>query len=249
MLRTIIVEDEENVKIAVENKLLQFCKNVELIGWGDSVKTSIELIKSLNPDLVLLDIKLPDGTGFDILKQLHPINFKIIFITAYNDYAIKAFKFSALDYLTKPVRAEDITLAINKAENAIQNDNLNQKLNVLYTNLSIMKITEKKIVLHTTECIHIIEIKNIIRCEADINYTVFFLCDNTKIIVSKTLKDFEEMLIEYNFFRPHKSHLINLSYMKTYEKSDGGYIVLKDNTNIPLSQRKKINLLEVLESL
>lgn len=249
MLRTIIVEDEENVKIALENKLNQYCKNVELIGWGDSVQSSVKLIKSAKPDLVLLDIKLPDGTGFDILSQLQPLNYKIIFITAYNDYAIEAFRFSALDYLTKPVRAEELTLAIEKAEKAVQSDTFRHQLSVLYNNLSAMTKSEKKIILHTSETIHIIEIKDIVRCEADCNYTIFYLTDNNKLMVSKTLKDYEDMLLEYNFFRSHKSHLINLSYIKSLEKADGGYIVMKDNTIIPLSQRKKMNLLDVLESL
>ncbi|OFX57458.1 MAG: hypothetical protein A2046_12725 [Bacteroidetes bacterium GWA2_30_7] len=248
MLRAIIVEDEENVKIALENKLKQYCKNVELIGWGNTVQSSIELIKSAKPELVLLDIKLPDGTGFDILSNLQPINFKLIFITAYNDYAIEAFKFSALDYLTKPVRAEELSLAIDKAEKAIQTDTFSHQLSVLYNNLSAMTKSEKKIVLHTSESIHIIEIKDIVRCEADCNYTTFYLSDNSKHMVSKTLKDYEDLLLEYNFFRSHKSHLINFSYIKSYEKADGGYIVMKDGTIIPLSQRKKISLLDVLES-
>lgn len=249
MLKTIIIEDELNVKVALENKIMEYCKNVEIIGWGNNVKKSVSLIKEAKPDLVLLDIKLPDGTGFDILKQLQPINFKIIFITAYNDYAIEAFRFSALDYLVKPVRYEELINAINKAENAVNFDSLNLRLDTLYNNLLIMTRIEKKIILNTSDKIEIIEIKDIIRCESDTNYTTFYLADKTKLVVTRTLKDIEEMLIKYNFFRSHKSHLINMSFLKTYEKSDGGSLIMKDGAVIPLSQRKKNYLLQILESL
>jgi len=246
MLRTIIIEDEENIKISLEKKLEKHCPNVKVTGWSDNVKDSIKLINDSSPDLVLLDIKLPDGTGFDILRALKNINFNIIFITAYNDYATDAFKFSALDYLLKPVRAEDLVNAVEKAEKALSIQNIEERLNILYENLESIIKSEKKIVLNTAENIQIIEIKDIVRCESDGNYTNFYLKDGTKLLVSKTLKEFDEILTGYRFFRPHKSHLINLSYLKSYEKTEGGYLKMKDGTNIPLSMRKKSQLLEVL---
>jgi two-component system LytT family response regulator len=249
MLRTIIIEDEENVKISIEKKLEQFCPEVNIIGWANNVKNAVNLIVETKPDLVLLDIKLPDGTGFDILKILQPINFKLIFLTAYNEYATEAFRFSAIDYLVKPVQVEELKQAIAKASQTINLQSIESRLDTLFNNINNLSKKEKRLVLHTTESIRVVELSEIIRLEADINYTRFYLTDGKEILVSKTLKEYVEMLCSYNFFRSHKSHLINMDYFKSFEKADGGYILLKNNQQVPLSIRNKDNMLELLKKM
>ena len=188
-LRTIIVEDEENVKLSIEKKLIQFCPEVSLIGWANNVKNAISLISETNPDLVLLDIKLPDGTGFDILKALKPVTFKLVFLTAYNEYATEAFRFSAVDYLVKPVQVEELKQAIAKAAQVINMQSIESRLDTLFNNMEQISKKEKRLVLYSSENIRVVELSEIIRLEAEVNYTRFYLTDGKTVLVSKTLKE------------------------------------------------------------
>jgi two-component system, LytTR family, response regulator len=249
MMRTIIIDDEEKARKTIYNYLALSCKEVEVVAQADSVESGYQAIVDFKPDLVLLDINLTDGTGFDLLKKFDHISFKLIFITAYEEFAIKAFKFSALDYLLKPLNPQELVEAIEKAGKTIENENVELRFKAFINNFDNKPKTDKKLVLKTSENIHLVDIKDIIRCEADGGYTTFFLTDGRKILVSKNLKEYEDILTEYNFFRPHHSHLVNLTYMLSFEKRDGGSIVMKDKSMVPVSTRRKDELMNIFENL
>ncbi len=246
MIQTLIIDDEKNNRQLISDLLKQHFPNVEVIGEADGVVSGIEAIKQLSPELVLLDIRMEDGDAFDLLNQLGNIDFKIIFITAYEEYALKAIKFSALDYLLKPVILKELKHAIEKAEKQLIAD-LQLQLTELTNNLKPNK--KKRIVLHSAEKLQLIPVQEIIRCEAERNYCMFFLENGKKIMVSSPMKDFVDILSEQGFFRLHKSHLVNLSYVDSYLKADGGYVVLTDGTQLPVALRKKNQLIELFENL
>jgi two-component system LytT family response regulator len=218
---------------------------LDIIGQADSVSSGIEILKRTKPNIVLLDINLADGTGFDILKKLDQISFKIIFITAHEEYAVQAFKFSAVDYILKPIVAGELIDAVERASKAIQREDTELKLGALFSNLEKIK----KIVLKTAESIHIINIKNIIRCEADVNYTTFYLENSEKLMVSKTLKEYAELLEPSGFFRTHQSHLVNLDHVLRFDKTEGGHLVMDDESIVPVSSRKRETLFSVFEKM
>lgn len=246
-INTVIIDDEEKSRQTLRQMLSLFCENVQIIGEAKDVRTGVELLSIVKPDLVFLDIKMPDGNGFDLLKKLEKRSFNLVFTTAYDQYAIKAFKFNAIDYLLKPIDTDELKTAVKKAENNPVTNEAN--VDNLIHNINDSKKEEQKIILSTSEGMHIIKVKNIIRCQADDYYTNFYLNDGRKIMLSKTLKENEELLAEYNFIRPHRSHLVNIAYIKKYVKSDGGYIVLADGTQIPVSRRKKDVMVEYLKGI
>lgn len=248
LLRTIIIDDEVLMRQTLEKLLREHCPNVKLVAQASSVASGIITINRHKPDLILLDIKMDDGTGFDLLKLLEPIDFKVIFITAYDEFAIKAIKFSALDYLLKPVEPEELVNAINKADKLVVKE-LNTQLSVLADNMQSPNIPSKKIILKTFDNIHLVKIHDIIYCESEDNYTHFYLLDGSRILVSNTLKEYDEMLSEFGFFRVHKSFLINLSHIIRFEKAEGGSVVLTNNNVIPVATRKREHMLELLERI
>jgi two-component system LytT family response regulator len=247
MLRTVIIDDEQNIRDVVSLILKKHCPTVEILGTADTVAAGIELIKSKNPDLVLLDIHLQNETGFDLLNKLSPVNFRTIFITAHEEYAVKAFKFSAIDYLLKPINSIELIEAINKVA-AAKSPTSEIELGVFNNNQTSKGKELKKIILKTADSIYSVNIREIIRCEADTYYTKFFLPDQQMIMVSTPLKEYDELLSEYGFFRVHQSHLINLDYFTKYKKTDGGFAVLKDGSEIPVSTRKKDLFLEAISN-
>lgn len=248
MLRTIIIDDEAHMRQTLEKVVKDYCPNVKLVAKAGGVKTGLEAIKKYHPDLILLDIKLDDGTGFDILKQIEPVDFKVIFITAYDQYAIKAFKFSALDYLLKPIDPNDLMIAVNKAEKLVVKE-LNIQLDTLEENMQSDSKSNKKIILKTFDNIHLLKVRDIIFCQSDNNYTRFHLLDGSMILVSNTLKEYDEMLREYGFFRVHQSFLINLVHVNRFEKSEGGSIILVNEHKVPVASRKREQLLELFERI
>ncbi|MDY0103248.1 MAG: LytTR family DNA-binding domain-containing protein [Lentimicrobium sp.] len=241
MISVVIVDDEPKARETIAKLLALSPVKVNVIGAADDIASGFETINHLSPQLVLLDINLPDGTGFDLLKKFEKINFQVVFITAHEEYAIQAFKCSALDYVLKPINSADLFRAIERANERLSNDEMAGKLNVLLSNLDKLR----KIVLKTAESIHIINVDNIIRCESDVNYTTFFLINGKRLLVSKPLKDYDELLCPAGFFRTHQSHLINLDHMLRYDKNDGGYIVMDDNSPVPVSTRRKEALFEL----
>ncbi|MCB2219870.1 MAG: LytTR family DNA-binding domain-containing protein [Bacteroidetes bacterium] len=248
-MKVIIIDDEERARKSIKDLLKISNSNVEVLAEADSVRAGIKAIQEHDPELVLLDINLPDGTGFDILKQLDNIHFKIIFITAYEEYAVRAFEFSAIDYLLKPLDPVKFTEAIEKGKQAVEQVNIHLKLNALFANLDHTTSDHKKLVLKTAENIYITSTSDIVRCESDCGYTQFFLADGKKILVSRNLKDYEDLLNGYGFYRLHQSHLINLKYIDHYSKLNGGAVVMKDKTMIPLARRKKDDFMKLLEMI
>lgn len=238
-MRVVIVDDEPNARQVVRNILEQYCKTVEIVGEASNVKEGVNIINDLKPDLALLDIRMPDGTGFDVLKNVEKLDFHFIFITAYEEYAIKAIRQSALDYILKPINTNELLTAVEKAELARPQENeLTNKINTLNNNQNL-KPEDRKLVLNTQDSIYYIKVSDIISCTADKNYTEINTNDSRKLVISKTLKDVEEMLSGCGFFRSHQSHLINIKYISHYEKGLGGTIIMTDKSRIPVSSRKK----------
>jgi two-component system LytT family response regulator len=186
-----------------------------------------------------------DGTGFDLLKKFEKISFRVIFITAHEEHAIKAFKFSALDYILKPITAGELLNAVEKFKDLRIKEDTGLKLSAFLSNLDKIK----KIVLKTAESIHIVNVKNIIRCESDVNYTTFYMENGEKLLVSKTLKEYADLLESSGFYRPHQSHLINLEHILRYDKSEGGHLVMADESIVPVSSRKKEELFRIFDQL
>ena len=249
MIKVVIIDDEpENRKIN-RHLLEEYFPEVEIAGEADSVESGVKVIREKKPDLVLLDIEIKGGTGFHVLQQLKPYSFKVIFITAFNDFAIKAFKFSAMDYLVKPVNEFEFQQAVEKVLESIRkSENNSEQSNYL---LEFFKKENQigKIVLKTADAIHLVEMSEIIYCRSDNAYTSFFLTSGEEIIVSKSLKEYSGLLSDYNFFRPHQSYLVNLKHIKKIDKSDGGFVVLKNGKEIPVSVRQKKKILELFDKL
>jgi len=249
MLRAIVIDDIESVRKDNIAVIETHCSNISIIGQADSVVSGIDLINQLSPDLVFLDIEMPDGNGFDLLKKLKVINFKVIFVTGYEDFAIKAFRFSAIDYLLKPLNPKDLKEAVQKAEEAINKEVFDVKLQNLFANLERPKYLQK-LILKTADRIYSVNIQDIVNCESDKNYTTFYFINAPRLVVSTNLKEYEMLLTPYNFFRSHQSHLINMAYFDHFIRTDGGNtIIMKNKTAIPLSVRKKEEFLELLEDL
>lgn len=245
MYRTIIIDDESTARNALKNLLSNHCPNIEVLGEADCVKEGLLAIRKFQPDLVFLDVQMPDGTGFDLLEQIGSVNFKVIFASAYDTFAIQAFRFSALDYLQKPIESEKLIEACAKLDTTDRFEILNKKLEVLLSN----KSSFEKIALPTLDGIIFVKIKDIIRCESDNNYTNIFTSNGSKTIVSKTLKDYDEMLTPFRFFRIHKSHLINLAYLSRYKKGEGGFVIMEDGSELEVSRRRKEDFLKELQRL
>ena len=249
MIRAVIIDDESRSRETLQEMLKLYCPNVEVVSEGMDVQSGLSAIRSHNPDLVFLDIKMPGGSGFDVLRQLMPINFKLIFITAYEEYAIKAFKFNAVDYITKPVDPDELQQAVEKATRTLDAENINERLKQMLSDYSRPNTSEnRKLILKTSEAIHILDTEDIVRCESDSNYTIFIMKNDEKIMVSKSIKEYADFLEGHDFFRVHQSHLINLNYLKRFKK-DELVCILKDNTEVPVSFRKRNELLRILKSL
>jgi two-component system LytT family response regulator len=248
-MKIIIIDDENSVRNSISGILEDNFPDVVIAAMGTSVKEGHELIIKHKPDLVFLDVEMPDGTGFDLLETLPSIDFRVIFITAHQEYALQAIKVSALDFVLKPFGQEDIRQAVEKARGIIDIDQERLKLKTLQENLENRRVL-KRIVLHTAENLHLIPISDIVRAEADSNYTIFLLADGSRIMVSRTIKEFDTMLSGSGMIRVHQSHLVNIAFVDRFVKRDGGYLVLKDKSKIPVSQNlRKLVIQSINESL
>lgn len=243
----IVVDDIPEALEMLSNDIEKYHPEIKIIGKANSVISTAKLLQKGHPDILFLDIMLGDGTGFDILEIVPNLRAKIIFVTASDEYAIKAFKFAAIDYILKPYANEDLANAIKKAKGQIQPNK--EQLTVLQDSIKNPNRISQKISLHTLEKIVVVLISEILRCKSDNNYTTFYLENGQKILVSKTLKYYADMLKEHQFLRVHQSHLVNIKYIKELIKSDGGYLILKDKTNIPVSVRKRNEVMETLNNL
>jgi len=246
-MRAIIVEDELNVREGFVKLINAFCPEVTVIDVAGSVESGIELIEKSDIDLLFLDINLPDGSGFDLIHRLENRNFHIIFVTAYDQYAIDAFKISAVDYLLKPVSPDLLKKAINKL-NGTPVDLEDHRLVALNDRVEGSYNANEKIILKDGESMQLVVIDDIIYCNAEGSYTTFYLKKDKQIITSLNLKEYERMLSPYGFIRSHHSYLINLNHIASIQKSDGGYIIMSDESNLPLSIRKKSAVVEALKN-
>lgn len=242
MITCILVDDElksrESLKILIED----FCENIEVKALCQNVAEAMDAIRVYKPDVVFLDIQLQRETGFDLLTKLDNINFEVIFTTAYSEYAIKAFKFSAIDYLLKPIDIDDLKRAIAKVEKRV-GDSLGQRIQQLMSNLKSSSAENYKLALPTTDGLIFVKVSDILYCEASSNYTEITLMDNKKYVVSRTLKEYEDLLSEYDFFRIHNSFLINLNAVKKYVRGEGGYVIMVNDKSLDVSKRKKESFL------
>ena len=249
MIKAIIVDDEKKFIDSLNEMINEnFHDKVKVIAKSKSVKEAVHAIKIHDPDLVFLDVEMPPGNGFQVLEQIENKKFEVIFITAYDQYAIKAIRFSALDFLLKPFGVQDLSDALKRYDEKILTEKTQKQYEVLLYNIKSVSDSRKKIALPTLNGFTIVSLADIIRCESESNYTQFFLKDKSNILVCKPLKDYEELLEENGFFRVHQSHLINVQFIKNYSRDIGGTIMMTDGSEIAVSRRKKDEFIKRLTS-
>ena len=243
MLSAVIIDDEYKGRLALKQKILDYCKDIMIIGEAADGKEGLELINEKKPDIVFLDIEMPLVNGFEMLQNLKERNFHLIFTTAYNHYAIKAIKYSAFDYLLKPIDEDEIAIALDKFKNQEAAITTEQVQNLhLFTNGKL----QDTIALSTQEGLLFVKIDDIMYLEASSNYTMIVMHDKSKHLASKTLATFEEVLQDNTlFFRSHKSHVVNLKFIKQYIRGEGGELIMLDGKNVPLSRTKKQEFLDL----
>lgn len=253
MITAVIIDDDINLRNGMKGLLNLYAPEINIIGEADNVDNGVTEILNKKPQVVFLDIQLTDGTGFDILESITKtegkISTNVVFITAHEKYAIKAFRFSALDFLLKPVDPDELQQVIAKIKTSLESQTSFSNIDLLLENISKKVDTFKRIALSTSNGIHLYEIGDIIRCESSDNYTKFYIKNQKPILISKTLKEYDELLSEHGFERIHQSHLINIAYLKAYIKTDGGYVLMQDESHLPISQRKRERLKELLNTI
>ncbi len=252
-LTCIIVDDEPQNQEVLEKMVEQFCPAVKVLGKAASVDEAIILINEFNPVVVFLDVEMPGGNGFTLFEKIPDPNFYVIFTTAHANYAIKAIKFAALDYLLKPINLAELKKAVEKAAQKSANSKIlresNQRqIEVLQSNKSESSFEFNKIALPTREGLEFFSVQDILRCEADRAYCVFYFTNGKRVVVSNSLKEYESILEAANFFRVHKSNIVNIEHIEKYIRGNGGHVILSDQSSVAVSVRKKAELLEVLAS-
>ncbi len=240
-----IVEDMPNALKVLQDELAQNHADIQVLDTATSVVEAAKKLRSIQPDILFLDIMLSDGTGFDVLEIAGDLKSKIIFVTASDEFALRAFKFAAIDYVLKPYSSDELSAAIEKAKDQLQPNA--ERLAILKETMSAPESKPKRISLHTLEKIIVVDLDDILRCEADSNNTLFVLKSGKKIFVTKTLKYFADLLTQYQFVRVHQSHMVNFDYITEFIKSDGGYLMLRNGENVPVSVRKRSEVLERLD--
>ncbi|MDZ4663571.1 MAG: LytTR family DNA-binding domain-containing protein [Bacteroidota bacterium] len=248
MIKTLIIEDEQKSRDVLMKIIEKNCPELKVVGCATNVIEGVDLIKSLKPDLVFLDITMPDGSGFDLLEQVSDQKFELIFATASNSHAVRAFKYSACDYLLKPIDIEELRNAVLRVLKRKSETPDMGNLNFLIQQLKRADDNYQKITLPTGNAYEIINLKDIVRCEADGSYTYFYLTDKRKLMVSASLKHYEELLPEQDFIRVHHHNLINMNHVIRFLKEDGGYAVMTDGSKVEISRRKKDQFMERLKS-
>lgn len=248
-MKILIIDNEYEIRTILKNMVVQWAKGLHIIEEADGVVTGLEKIAAFNPDVVLLDVEMNDGTGFDLLKQLVNPMFQLIFTTAHNQYALQALKSSAIDYLLKPIDPVELNISLEKATTNIQNQNLQKQLVVLMSQLSHKNDIDKQIVLKDIDKTYFIKQNDIIYCEAEGSYTKFYITNSEPIFVSRNLRSYEEILAPAGFIRTHHSCLVNPNKIKIFDrKTDSGTLILEGGYTIPVSQRKKEFVIHLLES-
>lgn len=244
MITALIIDDEANARKGLRLVLQKYCPEVEVLALCESPEVGLEKIKALSPELIFLDVQMPKMSGFDLLEKLPEINFEVIFVTAYDRYAIKAIKFSALDYLLKPIDVDELITAVNKISKKRRDKTLQYKS--LFNNVKSDTEKLKRLAIPSDNEIIMQPIADIIYCEADSSYTTLYLTNSKKITVAKTLKEFESVLPETDFCRIHHSTLVNMAHVVKYVKGEGGYVIISNDQHLNVSRRKKENFLQLL---
>ncbi|HXB06945.1 MAG TPA: LytTR family DNA-binding domain-containing protein [Puia sp.] len=246
MIRTILVDDEID-SIRVLQKLLgAFCPQVSVVGTAGGVESALDLIRETKPDLVFLDIEMAQGNAFDLLNQLMPLEFQVIFVTAFDNYAIRAFKYSAVDYLLKPVDIDDLRDAVARVREKPETNDLVQQMKILLENVGTLQISQQKMAIPTITGLIFIPVQDIVRFEAKGNYTTIFLSNGGTVLATRTIKDYEDVLPEAIFCRIHSSHIINLSRIEKYQKGRGGSVIMDDGSTIEVAVRRREEFLRKL---
>lgn len=250
MIKAVIIEDEKKSADLLARLLQKNCPDISVLGKAESVKEGIDLVNKLHPELIFLDVMMPDGSGFEVLEKLKDFKFDVIFTTATDKFAVKAIKYSALDYLLKPIDTQELVHAVNKISerNKSRLGSTNEEnLRSLLENVRQNESQFSKITLPTGHAYEVVLIKDIIRCEANDNYTNVYLANGKKFLVSGTLKHYEDLLPAHEFTRVHHSHLINMNHMVRFVKDDGGYAVMSDGSQVEVSRRKREDFLNKLK--
>ncbi len=249
MYKIVIIDDEKNIQNSLKHIIEDYAEDVQIAGIAYNVKSGIETINEIKPDIVFLDIEMPDGTGFDLLTQLKNTNFSLIFCTAHDGFAIKAFKYNAIDYVLKPFDIQDVVSAVEKAKKNLNLKHKNTTIDYLLSDFKNPNNKNENLIIKTATDIYVVKISEIYNCESEKGYTTFKFKGDRKITVSKNLKEYEGILKNHNFIKTHQSHLVNISYIDRFHKKDGTYIVLKNGREIPISARKKEAVISVIENM
>lgn len=247
-MKILVVDDEKNVRLTLVGLLNSFCEGISEIKEADDVESGITLIESFKPDLLFLDVELKTQTGMELLNAIHDPNFELVFVTAHQQYAIDAFKFSAIDFLLKPIDPFALTQTVKKVQQNLSKNHLAEQLKILQQHHSNSKLLDNKIVLKDSEAIYYVKIANILFCAADGAYTTFHLHSGEQIIISKTIKEYDDLLTAYNFIRAHKSYLVNSYFIKKFDKTYNN-IILDNDQEIPVSIRKREHVLSLLQKI
>ena len=242
-MEVVIIDDEAAMRENLRTLLAMYADEISVIGEADGVEKGLALLRSTNPEVVFLDIEMKDGSGFDLLSRFGEADFKVVFVTGHNQYAIRAFKYSAIDYLIKPVDPIELKESIQKIKREARDT---QHIANLIDNQG-RSFQDQKIVLKDADVVYLVPVKEIIRCQSDSNYTVFFLNDGRRLMTSKTLKEYDKLFEGQPFFRIHQSHLINLHFFDRYHKREGGVVYMKDGTKLPVASRKKEDFIAYLQ--
>jgi len=239
MINAVLIDDEiDSIKV-LQRLLNEYCPEVNIVGNADSVETGAQLIQTAKPEIVFLDIEMKQGNAFDLLSRLTPFNFQVIFVTAFDNYAIKAFRYSALDYLLKPVDIDDLKNAVEKAKAGMKGDNFYSQMKVLLHNIENYQVAQQRIAIPTVNGMIFIPIREILRCEAEGGYTYIYTEKGGKIFATHTIKEYEELLPSTLFYRIHNSHIVNLEKIRKYEKGRGGYVVMEDGVSLEVATRRR----------
>jgi len=248
MLKAVIVDDEQKSRENLMVLLDDFCQNVAVLAMASTVNEGLDAVKNTQPDILFLDIQMHKETGFDLLRRIDKIDFEIIFTTAHSEYAIEAIKFAAIDYLLKPIDITDLRKAVKRVEKKRTDSFLSDKLDVLIQNFKSESSDQYKLALPTSDGLVFINVKDILYCEAMSNYTKFHMVDKSNYLVSKTLKEYETLFTNHNFFRIHNSFLINVREVQKYVRGEGGYVIMNNGQSLDVSKRKKEAFLNKISS-
>ena len=246
MIRTVLIDDEIDSIRILQRLLDSYCPEVMIVGKADGVETGIHTIQTTRPDLVLLDIEMAQGNAFDLLNQLQPINFQIIFVTAFDNYALKAFKYSAIDYLLKPIDIDDLCAAVERVSQKIQGKSFLDQMQVLLHNVETFHLSQQKMAVPTLTGLIFVAIRDITRFEAKGSYTSIYLNNGEQIMATRNIKEYEDLLPAVIFCRVHNSHIINLHKIQKYHKGRGGHVIMEDGSSIEVASRRREEFLRRL---